>query len=155
MHSVAKSHHDKGLVSPSRRKALLGGAGLVAALVMAAPVLAHHGWNTFETRRAYYVTGTVTYERWGNPHSEVNLRIEKASLRANFTARELPSGANERDGRETLASARAYTGRHAELELVLAGPSWMERWGLDRPLQVGELRLWASSVRAVGRPCDP
>ena len=27
---------------------------------------------------------------------------------------------------------------HKELHLVLAGPSWMERWGLSRPLKVGE-----------------
>ena len=107
-------------------------------------MFAHHGWNTFETRRAHYVTGTVTYVRWGNPHSEVKLRVEKARLPANFAARELPSGGNERDGRETLASARAYEGRHAELELVLAGPSWMKQWGLDRPLQVGE------KIEAVG-----
>ena len=144
MRSEARLHHDEGLVSPSRRKALFGGTGLVAALLTAAPVVAHHGWSIFETRRAYYVTGTVTYVRWGNPHSEVKLRVERANLPANFAVRELPSGGNERDGRETLASARTYTGRHAELELVLAGPSWMQRWGLDRSLQVGE------KIEAVG-----
>ncbi len=138
-------HHDKGLASPSRRKDLIGAAGLATALLLTAvPVLAHHGWSTVDTRRAYYVTGIVTYVRWGNPHSAVKLRVERANLPANFAARDLPSGANERDGREALASARAYTGGHAELELVVAGPSWMERWGLDRPLQVGE------KIEAVG-----
>jgi hypothetical protein len=119
-------------------------AALLLTLLPTVPVFAHHGWSTFDTRHAYYVTGTVTYVRWGNPHSEVKLRVEKVNLPANFAERELPSGGNERDGRETLASARAYDGRHAELELVLAGPSWMDRWGLTRPLQVGE------KIEAVG-----
>ena len=141
------SHHPSP-ASPSRRKALVGGAGLAAApllaLLPAAPVSAPHGWSSFDPRYAYYVTGTVTYVRWGNPHSEITLRVEKASLPANWAGRELPPGANERDGRATMASARPYTGEHGELHLVLAGPSWMERWGLDRPLQVGE------RIEAVG-----
>jgi hypothetical protein len=44
----------------------------------------------------------------------------------------------------TMASARPYVGEHQELHLVLAGPGWMERWGLDRRLQVGE------AIEAVG-----
>ena len=43
-----------------------------------------------------------------------------------------------------MASARAYAGPHKELDLVLAGPDWMERWGLKRPLQAGE------KIEAVG-----
>ena len=37
-----------------------------------------------------------------------------------------------------MASARPYRGRRENLELILAGPSWMERWGLRRSLAVGE-----------------
>lgn len=37
-----------------------------------------------------------------------------------------------------MASARPYGGEHKELDLVLAGPEWMARWGLNRPLEVGE-----------------
>jgi hypothetical protein len=103
-----------------------------------APASAHHGWGTFDTQRAYYASGTVTSVRWGNPHSEVHLRVEATALPANWASRPLPPGANERDGRETIASARPYSGEHKELHLVLAGPGWMERWGLNRPLAVGE-----------------
>jgi hypothetical protein len=44
---------------------------------------AHHGWSSFDTRYAYYLTGTVTYVRWGNPHGEVTLRLQRASLPSN------------------------------------------------------------------------
>jgi Family of unknown function (DUF6152) len=119
-------------------------AALLLPFLTAAPVDAHHGWDSFDTRHAFYVTGTVTYVRWGNPHSEVTLRLERTNLPANWATRELPQGADERDGRATMASARPYEGEHTELHLVLAGPSWMERWGLSRPLQVGE------KIEAVG-----
>ena len=136
------------VASPGRRNALLGGAGAVAAaflvLVPAVRATAHHGWGSFDTRHAYYVTGTVRHVRWGNPHSEVTLRIEKADLPANWAARELPHGANQGDGQATMASARPYYHGKKELHLVLAGPSWMQRWGLNRALQVGE------RIEAVG-----
>jgi hypothetical protein len=45
------------------------------ALLPALPAAAHHGWGTFDTRRAYYVAGIVTSVRWGNPHSVVALRV--------------------------------------------------------------------------------
>lgn len=124
------------------RRRLLSGAGAVgvlsAGLASARRGHAHHGWGTFETRLAYYVTGTLGRVRWGNPHSEAVLRLEAAQLPSNWRERTLPAGANERDGRLTMASARPYTGPHKQLELVLAGPDWMARWGLTRPLQTGE-----------------
>jgi hypothetical protein len=43
-----------------------------------------------------------------------------------------------------MASARAYSGNRQQLELVLAGPEWMKRWGLERRLEVGE------RIEAVG-----
>ena len=117
--------------------ALAVGASL-AALGLAAPVLAHHGWSSFETQRAYYVSGTVTYVRWGNPHTEVRIRVDNTSLPADWSSRELPPDANESIGEATMASARPYGGEHDELQLVLASPEWMARWGLDRPLREGE-----------------
>jgi hypothetical protein len=125
-----------------RYSLLIGGAIIAAALatpvVHAVPAMAHHGWSSFNTRHAYFASGTVTYVRWGNPHSEVRLQVDGTALPANWNQRPLPSGANEKDGRSTMASARPYGGEHKELHLVLAGPSWMERWGLSRPLKVGE-----------------
>lgn len=134
--------------SPARRKVLLQGTSLAAAALIAsiagAPAFAHHGWASFNTRHAYFAAGTVTYVRWGNPHSEVHIRVEQTELPANWKERPLPQGANEKDGRATMQSARPYGGENKELHLVLAGPSWMERWGLDRQLRVGE------RIEAVG-----
>lgn len=116
--------------------------GLRAAVFLAAAsatvALAHHGWSSFDTRTAYYATGTVSSVRWGNPHSEVRLRLDGARMPANWSARPLPQGGDEQSYKATMASARPYAGERKELRLVLAGPSWMERWGLDRPLRTGE-----------------
>jgi hypothetical protein len=132
----------------SRRGVLAGAAGLGAtslfATLFGSEALAHHGWGTFDTRYAYYVTGSLTSVRWGNPHGDAAMRVGKAGLPANLASRELPPGANERNARLTMASARPYEGPHRELHLVLAGPDWMARWGLNRPLQSGE------RIEAVG-----
>lgn len=112
---------------------LTGAAAAVPSLAQA-----HHGWSSFETGRAYYVRGEVTYVRWGNPHSEVHLSVDETSLPTGFRDRELPQGADAELGRETLASARPYGGPHEEIRLVLASPRWMSRWGLERSLEEGE-----------------
>ncbi|WP_226583214.1 DUF6152 family protein [Acuticoccus sediminis] len=113
-------------------------AAAFAAAGTASRVSAHHGWSSFDTRAAYYVRGTVTYVRWGNPHSEVTIRVDAAELPEGFRERPLPPGGNEANGAPTLASARPYEGEQQELHLVLAGPGWMARWGMDRPLANGE-----------------
>ncbi|WBU60573.1 DUF6152 family protein [Paracoccus albus] len=113
----------------------LAGTGVAVAPLAA---LAHHGWSSFDTSRAYYIQGTVTDVRWGNPHSEVTITVDRTELPDGFRDRPLPQGANAQEGAETMASARAYEGEHEEIHLTLAGPSWMSRWGLDRPLEAGE-----------------
>ena len=133
---------------PMMRRVFLAGAAGATVSVLASMTArlarAHHGWSSFDTSRAYYVAGTLSSVRWGYPHSGARLVVEPAGLPANWSQRPLPPGANERDGKATMASARPYTGRHKELDLVLAGPDWMERWGLKRPLTVGE------KIEAVG-----
>lgn len=102
-------------------------------------LLAHHGWSSFNSRYAYYIKGEITYVRWGNPHTLVTIKVDETALPEGFRDRTLPAGANEQSGLATLASARPYEGEHRELRLVLAGPGWMARWGLDRPLETGEV----------------
>jgi hypothetical protein len=125
----------------SRRSVLTGAVlpfALPLGLVSAMSARAHHGWGTFDTGKAYFVSGPLSSVHWGNPHGRAVLGIERIALPADWRSRPLPQGANERNGRLTIASARPYEGPHRELHLVLAGPEWMARWGLDRPLQVGE-----------------
>jgi len=120
-------------------------SSILLVVAFSAPhVAAHHGWSTFETRYAYYASGTLTEVRWGNPHTEVILRVEETVLPSGWSDRELPPGASDRNGELTMASARPYLGEYEELHLVLAGPEWMEQWGLDRELEVGE------SIEVVG-----
>jgi len=106
--------------------------------VLPAPASAHHGWSSFDTRHAYYIRGTVTYVRWGNPHSQVTIKVDATELPDGFKDRPLPPDANAANGEATMASARPYGGEHEEIHLVLASPRWMGRWGLDRPLEEGE-----------------
>lgn len=130
---------------PSRR-ILIAAVSLAAATLLGYPfhyARAHHGWGTFDTRYAYYVAGTVKEVQWGNPHSEVVLTVEKTEIPNGLRDRQLPPGGMEQEGKLTLASARPLTVQHKEVHLVLAGPSWMERWGLKRPLRVGE---WLETV---------
>lgn len=127
-----------------RRRLIKAGLSVAGLSTLPTTGFAHHGWNSFNTRRAYFAAGAVTRVRWGNPHSEVRMRIDRTALPANWAQRPLPPGANETDGRATMTSARPYRGEQKELHLVLAGPEWMARWGLNRALQVGE------TVEAVG-----
>ncbi|WP_147401491.1 MULTISPECIES: DUF6152 family protein [Agrobacterium] len=117
---------------------MIATAAALATIGIATVATAHHGWNSFDTSRAFYAVGTVINVRWGNPHSEVHLKVDSTALPADWTSRALPEGANEIDGRATIASARPYDGGHDEIELVLAGPEWMQRWDLNRPLEAGE-----------------
>ncbi|WP_152625496.1 DUF6152 family protein [Pseudomonas amygdali] len=117
--------------------ALVLGVATTAA-THTATAWAHHGWSSFDTWHAYYVLGTVTYVRWGNPHSEITLKVDSTKVPKGLKERVLPMGADERSANATLASARPYAGEAKELRLVLAGPTWMEKWGLNRPLKEGE-----------------
>ena len=119
-------------------------ATLVIATQPTRQAFAHHSWAASDTRYAYYIAGTITEVRWGNPHVEVRLRLDHAAVPQNWIKRPLPPGADAQDGRDTMISTRAYTGGLPELDLTLAPPDWMARWGLHRRLEVGE------HIEAVG-----
>ena len=48
---------------------------LIAMLVAASPLLAHHSWPV-DTSRAVTVKGTVTGYDWGNPHVMIGLDVK-------------------------------------------------------------------------------
>ncbi|GAA3289946.1 hypothetical protein GCM10020295_03060 [Streptomyces cinereospinus] len=75
-------------------------AALGLAVVPAGPAAAHHGWEHYDTSAAYYVSGTVTDVRWGNPHPEVTLRVEGKQVPGDWADREIPrSWRTSADGR--------------------------------------------------------
>lgn len=47
---------------------------LFAALALARPASAHHGWG-WATEEEFEITGTITAVRLGNPHGEVTLDV--------------------------------------------------------------------------------
>ncbi|MEU6719678.1 DUF6152 family protein [Nonomuraea sp. NPDC046802] len=110
----------------------------------AAPAAAHHGWEDFDTTAAYYIAGSLTDVRWGNPHVGVTLRVADTAVPPGWAERELPSELVEILGRDTMRVTRPYTGGQQELQLTLAPIEYMARWGLDRRLEKGE------RIEAVG-----
>ena len=123
------------MTTPFARRALLAGLTLAA---LSGAALAHHGWRSFDSARAYYIRGEIQEVRWGNPHTLVDLSVDATDLPEGFRARATPPGGDEATAAATLASARPYGGEQTRLRLVLAGPGWMARWGLERPLEPGE-----------------
>ena len=53
---------------------------LISGALLAAPVLAHHGWSSFDQDKPLYLSGTLTQVRWQNPHTEVMLRVDATKL---------------------------------------------------------------------------
>jgi hypothetical protein len=117
---------------------------LLIGLLCTTQADAHHAWTSQDTRYAYYVSGVVTYVRWGNPHVEVHVLVDNSAPPADWLRRPLPDGADEQDGKDTMLSARAYNGKYKELHLTLAPPDWMRRWGFTRRIETGE------RIEAVG-----
>lgn len=116
----------------------LGAGAALMALTFAPQVFAHHSWQALDTKHAYYLSGTIEDVRWGNPHVEITLRLGQRDLPAGWAQRALPPGADETDGRLSMASARPYLGREDKVRLTLAPPDWMAKWGLTRRLEAGE-----------------
>lgn len=42
--------------------------GAVAALMIAAPAIAHHGWSSYDPSKIIRVTAPLSDVTWGNPH---------------------------------------------------------------------------------------
>jgi hypothetical protein len=53
----------------------LAGAALVAAVLLPAAALAHHGWS-WTTGENIELTGVITEARLGNPHGELTLDVD-------------------------------------------------------------------------------
>ncbi|MET8982634.1 DUF6152 family protein [Streptomyces sp. NPDC004539] len=117
----------------------------MALSVLAVPqASAHHGWSEFDTTRAYYLSGELTNVRWGSPHVEVTIQVERTAVPQGWADREIPQDAEAMGTRDTMKATRPYDGGRKELNLVLAPPETLREWGLDRRLETGE------SLEAVG-----
>jgi hypothetical protein len=60
----------------SRTKLLTVAAGAAALLLVALPVLAHHGTAAFDTTQTVTVKGTVTDFQYINPHAQLYFTVK-------------------------------------------------------------------------------
>ncbi|MDT0570251.1 DUF6152 family protein [Streptomyces sp. DSM 3412] len=129
------------------RRVRLATASLVSAttLIMfsAGAAQAHHGFDDFDTERLYYISGTVSQVRWGEPHSYFSVTVDR-DLPADTPERDLPEGLRDAADSDPIDAAPSYSGSHDELEVTIAPPSFTGMWGLDRELNDGE------RIEAVG-----
>jgi len=47
--------------------------GLLAALILPAAALAHHGWSEYDTSKALTLTGTIKDSGYEHPHGHISL----------------------------------------------------------------------------------
>jgi hypothetical protein len=142
------------LARTSARRVRLATASLVSATMLtvlsAGAAQAHHGFDDFDTARPYYIAGTVSQVRWGQPHSYFTVTID-SGLPADTPERDLPEGLQDAVDSDPINAAPSYGGSHEELAVTIAPPSFTSMWGLDRELNDGE-RIEA--VGYIGRSHD-
>ncbi|HXP79526.1 MAG TPA: DUF6152 family protein [Verrucomicrobiae bacterium] len=72
------------------RNALISGAFLLLALVLAGPVSAHHSVQAqFDIHKTFTVSGTVAKVEWINPHSYLTINVTGADGKVQKWAFEL------------------------------------------------------------------
>lgn len=47
---------------------------LAAALLVATPAVAHHGWGSYDAAKIFTITAPVEHLDWSNPHAHLQLR---------------------------------------------------------------------------------
>lgn len=58
---------------------------LLGAAMLAAPVLAHHSFAMFDSQREVTFTGTVREFQWTNPHSWLQVQVERGGTTVEFS----------------------------------------------------------------------
>lgn len=117
------------------RRTLLAATPLALA---AQPLLAHHGWSSFDQSRPLWLEGKAAAVQWRNPHAELKLEVRAdLQLPADLASRALPAQASPVDGPALLRAARLPTRKDRRWEIELAPLSRMEAWKVP-PLQPGD-----------------
>jgi hypothetical protein len=111
---------------------------LISGALLAAPVLAHHGWSSFDQDKPLYLSGTLTQVRWQNPHIEVMLRVDATKLPDGIATRTVPAQQQSVDGAGILKKVQVPANAAGVWEVEFAPLSRMQAWGLSQPLKVGD-----------------
>ncbi len=111
---------------------------LTVGALFAAPVLAHHGWSSFDQDKPLYLSGTLTQVRWQNPHAEVMLRVDATKLPDGIASRTVPAQQQSVDGPGILKKVQVPANAAGIWEVEFAPLSRMQAWGLSQPPKVGD-----------------
>ena len=112
---------------------------LLAAILVAAPAFAHHGWSSFEQDRPYYLQGTVKSVRWANPHAEAVVEVAPdARLPADLASRTLPKQSQEVDAAALLKKVQLPPAPAGEWQVEFAPMTRMQAWGMGASPKVGD-----------------
>ena len=126
---------------------------LAAALIaVAQPVLAHHGWSSFNQDQPLYLAGTVKSVQWRNPHVEAVVTVaDDLKLPADLAQREMPAQRQFVDSAALLARTQTPAAAAGDWEIEFAPLSRMEAWGIT-PLRVGDRIELIGYAGVPGKP---
>lgn len=126
---------------------------LAAALIaVALPVLAHHGWSSFNQDQPLYLAGTVKNVQWRNPHVEAVVAVaDDLKLPADLAQRQIPAQRQFVDSAALLAKTRVPEAAGGDWEIEFAPLSRMETWGIT-PLRVGDRIELIGYAGVPGKP---
>jgi len=106
---------------------------LMAAI--STPVMAHHGWSSFDADRPLYLEGRAAKVVWSNPHAEIELDVTPGlKLPADLAKRAVPAQSAGIDGPAILAKTTLPTRSDKRWELELAPLTRLQAW------QVAEIK---------------
>lgn len=120
-----------------RHLQILAASGLPALWGASWPVLAHHGWGSFDSNRPLYLAGRVERASWSNPHVELVLACDDPlRLPADLAQGAVPAQRAAVDAPRVLARAVVPTRADRTWEIELAPLFRMQSWGVE-PITAG------------------
>jgi hypothetical protein len=103
---------------------------LAALALLAAPVVGHHGWSSFDQDKPLYLAGTVKSVRWQNPHAEFVLTVPAGLVvPADLAGRKAPAQSQSVDGAGLFRKATVPVQSAGDWEIELAPLSRLNAWG--------------------------
>ena len=131
-----------------RRRSILAAALIAVAL----PVLAHHGWSSFNQDQPLYLAGTVKSVQWRNPHVEAVVAVaDDLKLPTDLSERQMPAQRQPVDSAALLARTQVPAAAAGDWEIEFAPLSRMEAWGIT-PLRVGDRIELIGYAGVPGKP---
>lgn len=114
-----------------KRRDVLKTITAVPAVGLCVPVLAHHGWSSFDQDRPIYLEGRVVKSVWQNPHAELVIELPAGlKVPADLARRTLPAQTAPVDGKALLAKAVVPTRQDKRWEIELAPLGRMQAWNV-------------------------